>query len=74
MNPTRRKILVIQTDFDDGVHSAQLVASAKYVFMLVWKQHREPILTTSVESLLCKCHETQKLTRKFSSFHQMTIK
>lgn len=30
MNPTRRKILVIQTDFDDGVHSAQLVASAKY--------------------------------------------
>lgn len=31
MNPARRKILVIQTDFDDGVHSAQLVASAKYV-------------------------------------------
>lgn len=32
MNPARCKILVIQTDFDDGVHSAQLVASAKYVF------------------------------------------
>ncbi|XP_052615833.1 E3 ubiquitin-protein ligase RNF213 isoform X2 [Peromyscus californicus insignis] len=30
MNPARRKVLVIQTDFDDGVHSAQLVASAKY--------------------------------------------
>ncbi|XP_035293735.1 E3 ubiquitin-protein ligase RNF213 isoform X3 [Cricetulus griseus] len=30
MNPARCKILVIQTDFDDGVHSAQLVASAKY--------------------------------------------
>ncbi|CAH6776517.1 Rnf213 [Phodopus roborovskii] len=30
MNSARRKILVIQTDFDDGVHSAQLVASAKY--------------------------------------------
>lgn len=29
-NPARHKILVIQTDFDDGVHSAQLVASAKY--------------------------------------------
>ncbi|KAM5272726.1 E3 ubiquitin-protein ligase RNF213 [Ctenodactylus gundi] len=24
------KILIIQTDFDDGIHSAQLVASAKY--------------------------------------------
>ncbi|XP_055448252.1 E3 ubiquitin-protein ligase RNF213 isoform X2 [Psammomys obesus] len=30
MNPASCKILVIQTDFDDGVHSAQLVASAKY--------------------------------------------
>ncbi|KAL1763808.1 E3 ubiquitin-protein ligase RNF213 isoform X1, partial [Sigmodon hispidus] len=29
-NPAKRKILVIQMDFDDGVHSAQLVASAKY--------------------------------------------
>lgn len=29
-NPARCKILVIQTDFDDGIHSAQLVASAKY--------------------------------------------
>ncbi|CAO2646302.1 E3 ubiquitin-protein ligase RNF213 [Lemmus lemmus] len=29
-NPARRKILVIQTDFDDDTHSAQLVASAKY--------------------------------------------
>ncbi|KAK1330749.1 hypothetical protein QTO34_008687 [Cnephaeus nilssonii] len=25
-----RKILIIQTDFEDGVHSAQLIASAKY--------------------------------------------
>ncbi|XP_057630023.1 E3 ubiquitin-protein ligase RNF213-like [Chionomys nivalis] len=30
MNPASRKILVIQTDFDDGDHGAQLVASAKY--------------------------------------------
>nr|XP_034361931.1 E3 ubiquitin-protein ligase RNF213 [Arvicanthis niloticus] len=30
MNPAKRKILVIQTDFDDGIHSAQLIASAKY--------------------------------------------
>lgn len=25
-----RKVLIIQTDFEDGVHSAQLIASAKY--------------------------------------------
>ncbi|XP_029401802.1 E3 ubiquitin-protein ligase RNF213 isoform X2 [Mus pahari] len=30
MNPAKRKILVIQADFDDGIRSAQLVASAKY--------------------------------------------
>ncbi|XP_029417237.1 E3 ubiquitin-protein ligase RNF213 isoform X2 [Nannospalax galili] len=29
-NTARCKILIIQTDFDDGVHSAQLIASAKY--------------------------------------------
>ncbi|XP_052050777.1 E3 ubiquitin-protein ligase RNF213 isoform X2 [Apodemus sylvaticus] len=30
MSPAKRKILVIQTDFDDGIRSSQLVASAKY--------------------------------------------
>ncbi|XP_006869704.1 PREDICTED: E3 ubiquitin-protein ligase RNF213 [Chrysochloris asiatica] len=29
-NKARCKILVIQTDFEDGIHSAQLTASAKY--------------------------------------------
>ncbi|XP_058417797.1 E3 ubiquitin-protein ligase RNF213 isoform X3 [Diceros bicornis minor] len=29
-NTARCKILIIQTDFEDGVHSAQLIASAKY--------------------------------------------
>uniref|UniRef100_A0A8D0UTN7 RING-type domain-containing protein n=1 Tax=Sus scrofa TaxID=9823 RepID=A0A8D0UTN7_PIG len=29
-HPADSKILIIQTDFEDGVHSAQLIASAKY--------------------------------------------
>ncbi|KAM4802731.1 LOW QUALITY PROTEIN: E3 ubiquitin-protein ligase RNF213-like [Urocitellus parryii] len=30
MKTARRKILIVQMDFDDGAHSAQLIASAKY--------------------------------------------
>ncbi|VTJ87284.1 Hypothetical predicted protein, partial [Marmota monax] len=30
MKTDRRKILIVQIDFDDGAHSAQLIASAKY--------------------------------------------
>uniref|UniRef100_A0A8C4L900 E3 ubiquitin-protein ligase RNF213 n=1 Tax=Equus asinus asinus TaxID=83772 RepID=A0A8C4L900_EQUAS len=32
-NKAKCKILIIQTDFEDGVHSAQLIASAKYSAM-----------------------------------------
>lgn len=37
-----RKILIVQTDFEDGVRSAQLIASAKCVFVLPPETTGEP--------------------------------
>lgn len=44
-----RKILIIQTDFEDGVHSAQLIASAKCVLVFPLRGHGRPRFTGKSE-------------------------
>lgn len=39
-NVAKCKILIIQMDFEDGVRSAQLIASAKYVFVIFLRKPR----------------------------------
>lgn len=52
-HPADSKILIIQTDFEDGVHSAQLIASAKYVFVIVFLRNY-PGNRTFIQELLEK--------------------
>lgn len=74
-NPGKRKVLVIQADFDDGIRSAQLVASAKYVFSAcpetTWgtNTHAQPQKKLFPPSNVMN----NTLTRIFSSFPQMTV-